>query len=299
VNKFRGWTLGHESIIKRRTLQQASQKDFMRVFALSDIHVDYEQNLDWLAELSASEYQDDLLLLAGDVSDDLALLEEVLGSLASKFRKLFFVPGNHELWVRRRRPDSSEPGQADNEIACSVEKFKLIRQRCEALGVACDAWHLDQLSIVPLLGWYDFSFGEPDRHLRRAWRDFRACSWPRELDSAAAITDYFLQHNEASLEVSNQTVISFSHFLPRLDVMPAQIPTHRRRVYPVLGSAALGEQVARLQPDLHVYGHSHVNQAITLGGTRFINNAFAYPDETSISRKRLLCVWDSEGGIQC
>jgi Icc-related predicted phosphoesterase len=44
--------------------------------------------------------------------------------------------------------------------------------------------------------------------------------------------------------------------------MPSLIPLNRRQVYPVLGSVNLGEQLKQLQPDIHVYGHSHVNQSI-------------------------------------
>src|SRR3989442_991940 len=34
-------------------------KKLMRVFALSDIHVDYDENARWIANLSLTEYQDD------------------------------------------------------------------------------------------------------------------------------------------------------------------------------------------------------------------------------------------------
>jgi hypothetical protein len=34
----------------------------MRVFALSDIHVDYDVNAKWVADLSIAEYQDDALI---------------------------------------------------------------------------------------------------------------------------------------------------------------------------------------------------------------------------------------------
>lgn len=259
----------------------------MRVFALSDIHVDYDQNRNWLEALSETDYQQDLLLLAGDITEDLTLLSEVLTSLAQKFSCVLFVPGNHDLWVRQGGHD------------CSLQKYQAIELLCSELGIVTGEFHDGELSIVPLLGWYDFSFGQPDRYLQRAWRDFRACRWPAGLDDEQAVTRFFLGCNEARLGVRNDTVISFSHFLPRLDVMPAQIPEHRRRVYPVLGSNALGEQVSCLQPDLHIYGHSHVNQAIELDGTLYINNAFAYPNERRIARKNLLCVWDSDAGIQC
>lgn len=259
----------------------------MRVFAVSDIHVDYAENHRWVMDLSTSEFATDTLLLAGDVTPDLALLAEVLGHLRQCFAHVFFVPGNHDLWVR------------DAEYDCSLQKFAAIERLCGELDVAMTPRHLSGLSIVPMLAWYDFSFGKPDRYLRRAWRDFRACNWPAELEDEQAITRHFLAMNEAHLDMANDCLISFSHFLPRLDVMPAQIPEHRRRVYPVLGSDQLGRQVERLRPDIHVYGHSHVNQSVRLDGTCFINNAFAYPDEERIARKQLVCVWESGQGEIC
>jgi predicted phosphodiesterase len=253
----------------------------MRVFAVSDVHVDYAENLHWILQLSEQDYQQDILILAGDVSDDMALLAQVFESLARKFRQVLFVPGNHELWVQNEQHDSS------------LDKFLAINALCAACGVDTSLVEYEAVSFVPLLSWYDFSFGEPDRHLKRAWRDFRACRWPAHLNDNNAVADYFHQKNIPLLGTENNTVISYSHFLPRIDVMPERIPQERRRVYPVLGSDGLGEQVRRLNPDIHVYGHSHVNQSIELDDIKYVNNAFAYPGEAHLSRKRLHCVYES------
>jgi len=51
----------------------------VRIFALSDIHVDYPENMAWVRALSAQDYVHDTLLLAGDVSHDFAKLEAALG----------------------------------------------------------------------------------------------------------------------------------------------------------------------------------------------------------------------------
>lgn len=252
----------------------------MRVFAVSDIHVDYAENLDWILSLDSEEYASDILILAGDVTDKMPLLEQVFVSLAKSFRAVLFVPGNHELWVQ------------EADFDCSLDKFAAITALCESCGVHADVLELDEISFVPLFSWYDFSFGEPDRHLRRAWRDFRACSWPDHLTESGAITEYFLELNIPKLTTTNETVISFSHFLPRIDVMPAGIPEKRRNVYPVLGSEALGLQVRQLKPTIHVYGHSHVNQAIELDDIHYVNNAFAYPREAHIARKQLKCIYE-------
>ena len=41
-----------------------------------------------------------MLIVSGDVSDELSSLEEALSTLAAKFAFVFYVPGNHELWCR-------------------------------------------------------------------------------------------------------------------------------------------------------------------------------------------------------
>lgn len=253
----------------------------MKVYALSDLHVDYAQNRQWLQALVAGNFGEDVLILAGDISDKLPLLEETLSALVGCFAEVLFVPGNHELWLH------------DDSFDCSLEKFDAVRALCGRLGVHTEPLHGDHLSIVPLFSWYDFSFGAPDRYLHRAWRDFRACRWPEHLPDMAAVTAHFLSLNENRLATRNDTVISFSHFLPSLAVMPERIPPHRRKVYPVLGSDRLGDQLSRLQPDIHVYGHSHVNQAVEVDDILFVNNAFAYPDEERIARKHLYCVWEN------
>lgn len=252
---------------------------------VSDLHVDYAENLQWVLDLSDQDYREDVLIVAGDVSDDMSLLSKVFDALQNKFAAVHFVPGNHELWVDR------------DDYSCSLEKFDAVLDRCREHGVLVDGEVNGKFAIIPLYSWYDFSFGEPDTYLRRAWRDFRACSWPEHLTDANAISEHFLGLNDLDrfrerLDSFNGTVISYSHFLPRIDVMPASIPAKKRKVYPVLGSDGLGEQVVSLDPDIHIYGHSHVNQQTSIQGINYINNAFAYPNEHRIARKGLHCVWE-------
>jgi hypothetical protein len=52
------------------------------------------------SSLGLSEYRDDTLILAGDVSDDVEKFRATLKILKATFAHVFFVPGNHELWVR-------------------------------------------------------------------------------------------------------------------------------------------------------------------------------------------------------
>ena len=254
----------------------------VRVFAISDIHVDYQENREWLSGLSSVDYLEDILILAGDLTDDLQLLEQCFHELSTKFLKALFVPGNHELWVARGKTSA----------LTSIEKYQLVCKVAEANGISMEPFELDSLSIVPLLGWYDFSFGTPCEKLLGGWMDFHACVWPDHLQ-APDITRYFLEKNRAYLQTTNRTLISFSHFLPRIDLMPFYIPQSYRYLYPALGSVLLEEQVRILKPGIHVYGHSHVNRYVDVDGIQYINNAFGCPFENKIAVKELLCIYQN------
>ena len=65
----------------------------MRVFALSDVHVDYRENMDHLEALSPREFLADALILAGDVTDDLGKLAEVLAGREASLRGSFSCLG--------------------------------------------------------------------------------------------------------------------------------------------------------------------------------------------------------------
>jgi predicted phosphodiesterase len=255
----------------------------MRVFAVSDIHVDYSDNARWVEHLSTADYTQDLLILAGDVTDLLPSLEWCLSALAARFHKVLFVPGNHDLWVMR-----------DTTPGTSLEKLEQVGKVAAGAGVCMEPVHHQGVSIYPLLGWYDYSFGQPSRRLRALWMDYRACRWPPGYDEQR-IASHLSSLNEAHLPESEATpggpgdrkVITFSHFVPRRDIVP---PGKRlgRLLHPILGGEQLDLQLRRCKSSLHVFGHHHINRKVHIDGVTYINNAFGYPGEQT--DKRLLCV---------
>ena len=251
----------------------------MRVYAISDIHIDYEANADWVANLSTAEYQHDVLILAGDVTDVRRRLDWCLVTLARRFRKVLFVPGNHDLWVVR-----------DGRGMGSLQKFDDIAAAVESSGVSMQVFRERGVSIIPLLAWYDFSFGEPSEELRSSWMDFRACRWPAGYSQSDIAAHFALINDRHVAPTNGDTVITYSHFVPRIDLMPEFIPQKQRMLYPILGSARLERQLRGLNPRIHVYGHTHVNRRVTIDGVSYVNNAFGYPHETSMTAKRLACI---------
>lgn len=246
-----------------------STKSNQRLFLVSDIHVDAIENWRWIERLSTTAYQTDALIVAGDVSESLERLETTLKLLAAKFALVFFTPGNHDLWV-------------EEEGSNSMVKLQQIFVLCDRLGVAtrpcrfgdgdCGIW------VCPLLSFHHQRFDqEPDV---QGWAiptvvetmvDYRACSWPAGLsmldDSVAAAMD---AANDAhwsdellTQRPSSEPLVTFSHFLPREELLPEK----RFLFLPVLpkaaGSTFLGRRVASLRPTMHCFGRAAVGSEPT------------------------------------
>ncbi|MCL6588935.1 MAG: metallophosphoesterase [Firmicutes bacterium] len=257
----------------------------MRIFAISDIHIDFEDNRRWFENLSRYDYQEDLLILAGDVTDILSMVEKVFRDLRDRFSEVLYIPGNHDLWVYRQ------------PLMDSLEKFEIIKKIASGCGVRMEPFHSGTVSIIPLFGWYDYSFGAPSNDLREAWVDYIACKWPEGADEVN-IAQFFSAMNEPFLNLHNDFVISFSHFVPRIDVMPAYIPFSKRDLYSVMGSRLLEAQIRKLGSRIHIYGHSHINRDVWIDDTQYINNAFGYPYETRITMKKLKLIHEINNNQQ-
>lgn len=68
----------------------------------------------------------------------------------------------------------------------------------------------------------------------------------------------------------HDTVISFSHFLPRQELCPEKRFLLEPFLTRVIGSDFLERQIRRLKPDLHLFGHTHIPIDLELEGIRYV-----------------------------
>jgi predicted phosphodiesterase len=242
----------------------------MRILAISDLHTDFRDNLCLVAQLSNVSYQRDVLIAAGDISDRLDTLETTLAMLRAKFRHVFYVPGNHELWVRRERQTS-------------VEKFFSVLSLCQALDIRTSPAKEGEVWIVPLFSWYEPQFDADDSGDTKSlsgWADFYHCKWPAALGQVA---DYFLNMNKPRLRAYDAPVISFSHFLPRRDLLPTVERLKFKGLPKVAGCTGLDAQIRTLNARIHVFGHSHISCDCIIDGVRYVQNPLRYPRERTVA----------------
>jgi predicted phosphodiesterase len=231
----------------------------MRIYAISDLHADFRENRRLLERIPARDHRGDTLIVAGDVGDSLAVVREVLASLRERFAQLFFVPGNHELWVRGDTRDS-------------VEKFHAVLDACRAADVRTSPARAGGAWVVPLFSWYHDSFdvrGEGDHASLEAWSDRYFCRWP---EGTGRVDRHFLAMNEPHVGFYDAPVVTFSHFLPRPDLLPPVRWLRFKGLPLVAGSAEIDLQVRRLGAAVHVFGHSHIPEDRFVAGVRYVQN---------------------------
>ena len=71
----------------------AGHQSMSRIFAISDLHVDMKENLRFVESWSDEKYKDDVVIVAGDLTDHITLLRATLQSIKNKFKHTFYVPG--------------------------------------------------------------------------------------------------------------------------------------------------------------------------------------------------------------
>jgi len=273
-----------------------------RVFAISDLHVDYKENLEWVKNWPAGPFKKDALILAGDVTDNLQTLENCLRSLKNKFAEVAFVPGNHELWIRPKEG-----------IRDSVAKFRRILSLCERMGVHTKPFKFqvscsEAVWVVPLHSWYstpeeDFmdtlymthpALKEDLRKCQAMWMDNHMCKWPTL--NGLTKSRYFAAMNDTRVNRTyDAPVITFSHMVPRRDLIKgdpedmAHVNCVRQRnglgaaprfsgMQPgfnftrYAGASIIDAQARKIGARIHVYGHQHRNRDRTVDGVQYVSH---------------------------
>lgn len=250
----------------------------MRLWAISDLHLANRHNRDALEHLQG--HPDDGLIVAGDVGETEEQLDFALRLLTRRFRQLFWVPGNHDLWVHRDDPYSRR----------GENKYRRLVEICRGYGVRTPEdpylpWGEDYL-VAPLFMLYDYSFRPPEIPLAKAveWATESGvlCSDEMLLDpsphsSRGAWCRQRLAYTEPRLEAAAATgkrLILISHFPLRQDLVQLKrIP--RFSIW--CGTTATEDWHTRFRAAAVVYGHLHIKGTHIRDGVRFDEVSLGYP----------------------
>jgi 3',5'-cyclic AMP phosphodiesterase CpdA len=250
-----------------------------RLLAVSDLHIGYPENRAYADALSPGD-PGDWLIVAGDVGEVFADVGFVLASLANRFAKVIWTPGNHELWTL-----PSDPVQLRG-----AARYEALVKVCRRFGVLTPedefpVWDGPggPVTVAPLFTLYDYSFGADGRPAAlAAAREAgirpvdegrlhadpypSVAAWCRDLVAAA----------ERRLAAVAGPAVLVSHWPLARDPVTA---LRHREFAPWCGTTLTAGWHTRHEVVAAVYGHLHIPRTARYDGVRFEEVSVGYPRE--------------------
>jgi 3',5'-cyclic AMP phosphodiesterase CpdA len=257
-----------------------------RLLAVSDLHVGHPRNREAVAALAPGA-PGDWLILAGDVGEDTAGIEWALQLLSERFAQVIWVPGNHELWTRRRDPVLLR-GQA---------RYDYLVGLCRGLRIATPedpfpVWDGPggPATIAPLFLLYDYTF-LPDGTATKA------AGLARARQTGVICTDEYLLHPDPYPSREDWCRARVAQARVRLAACDGGAPLILVNHYPLVreptrvlrypqfamwcGTTATAGWHTEFAAAAVVYGHLHIPRTTWHDGVRFEEVSYGYPREWS------------------
>lgn len=269
-----------------------------RLYAIADLHLSYPLNTAELEKIAPHPH--DSLILAGDIGEKPEQLHLALRVCTERFKNVYWVPGNHDLY--------SIPSNADTPEAQPKRGVAKYEQGCEIArqwGVATpeDEWPLwspgegkKPVLLALMFTLYDYTFA-PDGHDTPE----KALAWAREVGTEA--TDELLLHPEpyptraawgkARLAYTKDRLRKAREQHPDVDlVMVNHWPLRRDVIYIPLaprfeiwcGSRETEGWPEEFGAKVVVTGHLHVRRTDWIGDVRYEECSLGYPRQWEDAR---------------
>lgn len=254
------------------------------LWAVSDLHVGYEENRKLVDALEPAS-DDDWLIVAGDVAEVFGHVEATLRLLRSRFAEVIWAPGNHELWTHPRDPLRLR----------GAERYDRLVAMCRQLGVRTPedeyaVWRGEggPAVIAPLFLLYDYTWHAPGTATKQE-------SLAYAYKTGVVCTDEELLHPDpypdreswcrARVDDAEQRLAALDPDVPA--VLVSHWPLHRHPTevlwYPEFaqwcGTDLTGDWHQRFNVTTAVYGHLHIPRTTWQDGVRFQEVSLGYPRE--------------------
>ncbi len=253
-----------------------------KLLAVSDLHVGYKENREFVARLWPDSPAD-WLLVAGDVAEKAEDIEWALGTLRMRFATVVWAPGNHELWTLGTDPVGLR-GEA---------RYRYLVSLCRRLGVLTPedpypVWRGPggPVVIVPLFVLYDYTFrpdGTKAEALALAYETGIVCT-----DEAMLHADPYPSREawcQARVEATERRLATLPPGTRTILVSHFPLTREPTRVlrYPEFAQWCGTERTAswhlRFGAEAVVYGHLHIPGTTWQDGVRFEEVSLGYPQE--------------------
>ncbi len=239
----------------------------MRIQYMSDLHLEFKDNAEFLSH-QPLQAVGDVLVLAGDIiyiGDGAMERSPFLSWAADHFEQVLMVAGNHEFYGGRDM--AAGGGSWEYKLAGNVGYY---HNRVVRVGdvdfILTTLW-----SHIP---------PEQERLINTYLNDFHKITFGgHQLTTADYNAEHarclsFVRQAVAGSRARRRVVVS--HHVPTLLCSPPKLRTIKDGQLLSAFAVDLTGYIRQSPIDVWVYGHSHANFGVYLGGTRVVSNQLGY-----------------------
>ena len=220
-----------------------------------------------------------------DADAVITVSEPIATTLAARYAKVIWVPGNHELWTH-----PSDPVQLRGE-----ERYRYLVDLVRGLGVVTPEddypiWPYDgePVVVVPLFLLYDYTFLAPGTSSREQ-------SLELAHENGIVCVDEFLLHPDPHPGREAWCRARVAATRRRLDALDPALPLVLVNHFPLVreptavlrhpefaqwcGTVQTADWHRRYRCRVAVYGHLHIPRTTTYDGVPFVEVSLGYPAE--------------------
>jgi 3',5'-cyclic AMP phosphodiesterase CpdA len=255
-----------------------------KLMAVSDIHVGHKGNRA-IVESIVADAPSDWLVVAGDVAERVEDVRWALELLRSRFAKVIWIPGNHELWTTAKDPVQMHGAYRYDYLVAMCRELDVLTPEDEF-----PVWPGEDgpVTVVPMFLLYDYT-----------WRPAGARTQAEALSIARSrnvvATDEFLLSAEPYQSRAAWCHARVRETRRRLDALPAGTPLVLINHFPLLrkptdvlfypefslwcGTELTEDWHTRYNVVCSVYGHLHIPRTHYFDGVRHEEVSVGYPRE--------------------
>jgi predicted phosphodiesterase len=270
-----------------------NEEEIMKICVISDIHADVHA-WSW-DELNDVTYCD-VLIVAGDISNNVWHVCHWLVEAKQRFARVIFVPGNHDFYnlgfhqTRLYDPTKDAEWPYPRTVPEMISHYS---KWCANNGI--DFLHrksveINGITFIGATGWHDYTAGVPyttEMQIKTwyeglndtciLWNDNPTPNHLNPFDAGQRD----IQAVQTALSLAPSDCVIITHHVPHKDLC-WQKP-HDRWWTMLHGSFANRgfENVRDPRIKYWIYGHTHNRRMNNLDGITFVCNARGYPNENS------------------
>ena len=236
----------------------------MRVQYMSDLHLEFTLNQEYIHDFFEGE-TGDILLLAGDImylKDSIFIRRRFLTELSQKYSQVLIVPGNHEFY-------------AYNDIKAYGDSWQ-IELRPNIHYYYNKVVHIGDTDFILSTLWSKLDPLQ-EKRIQQGMSDFYQIGYngewltPRHYNEEHENCVSFIR--EAVEKSTADKIVVVTHHAPSLQTVA---PQHQNSILRSAFASDLEDLIRNSRIDYWVYGHSHTNIDCQVGQTKIVCNQLGY-----------------------